>query len=249
MSNFQTVVIEPIAGRYRVAQGGRTLFLIPRAVMEQFEPEAVFPPEWPSRESERLEVRRLFWEPNTLEFLMADFEAHPARLVEELGSAPYRAYLQSLWLPPSGALLTRIHWNPADPYDPFDEQARRASLRVQLQFVQRMAALRPPEHWTVVLNVVEAYLEAVGLQGGPSSPAGELLELSLTPPLPWGNREGEGWRALEAAGVALAGDCFPVVRAARFCAVHALSLRDLQAAEALLNRQGVLTKEGSFDPH
>ncbi|MBI5442991.1 MAG: hypothetical protein HY900_17475 [Deltaproteobacteria bacterium] len=246
MGRFPTVVIDPAGAGFRVAQGGRDLLRVPAAVLEAYEADCVFPPEWGARGGASGE-RRLFWHPETLEYLMAAVEAHPVRVVEALGSEPYRSYLQGFWLPRFRALVLRIYWNPADPLDPFGEEARRESLRVQLRFLELLRGLRPPARWTAVLNATEAYLDAVGLNGADGLDPETIRELSLTPPVRLATAEGA--RALELVGTRLASTCFPVLDEETLRGAYALSLQDLHTAEACLADLGLLTKEGAYEPH
>ena len=244
---FETVVIEARAGRYELRQGDRTLLAVPRPVFEGYEADSVFPPAWRALR-EAHPVRRLFWNPADAEFLMAGLDTHPARAVEGSGSSPYRAYLQGIWLPHPPVLLLSPFWNPEDPYDSFDEAARRRSFDTQMAFVGILSGLRPPSRWTGVLNTTDLYREALGVS--PEATSGsppEVREGALTPPRPL---EDAGARqALEAIALRHVGEIFPVLRAGCLAGFHALSLAAVQAAQALLAEFGLDSQEGPYRPH
>lgn len=244
---FEPVVIEPRGGHYRLAQGEELLLSMPRALFEAYEADSVFPPAWQSLDPAH-PVRRLFWNPQTAEFLMAGLETHPVRTVEAFGTTPYRSYLQALWLPAPPLLLLRPHWNPPDPADPFDAPARRKSFEVQRRFLDLVGRLRPPPGWGAVLNATDPYLEALGVvPEGPGGSPEALWEVSLTPPAPLDR--GDGAAALEELATACAGRLFPALRGGALAAVHALALRDQHESEALLTRHGLAHQRGPFRPH
>ncbi|MFU8856473.1 MAG: hypothetical protein ACNA8S_05635 [Deferrisomatales bacterium] len=247
MTHFETVVIEPRRGHYVLAQGTQTLLSVPASVFERYEASSVFPPSWAPKQPSH-PVRQLFWNPDTLEFLMAGLEQHPARTAEGWGSAPFRSYLQGYWVPAPPVLLLRPFWNPADPEDPFDTAARRHSLEVQQRFLRLIGGLRPPAGWSAILNATAPYLEVLGVNrpGLPAEP-GEILEASLTPP---GNlSSAAAAQALERLATEQAGRVFPVLREGALTGVHALCLPDLLAAQAVLDQHGLLHQEGPFRPH
>jgi len=245
--SFETVVIEARAGRYELRQGERTLLAVPRPVFEGYEADSVFPPAWRALR-EAHPVRRLFWKPTDAEFLMAGLDTHPVRAVEGSGSSPYRAYLRGIWLPNPPVLLLSPFWNPADPYDPFDEAARRRSFDTQMAFVGILSGLRPPSRWTAVLNATDLYREALGVS--PEATSGsppEVREGALTPPRPL--QEGAARQALEAIALHHVGEIFPVLRAGCLAGFHALTLAAIQAAQALLAEFGLDSQDGPYRPH
>ncbi len=247
MGEFQTVTIETRAGHYELSQGGEVLFRIPRAVFERYDAGAVFPPSWAPATREH-PVRRLYWNPRSLELLMAGLEAHPARTAELHGTASFRSFLQGFWIPSPPVLLLRPFWNPDDPREPFGRRARERSFQVQMRLVGTLERLRPPSSWVVILNATEPYLEALGVNpdGLPPEP-GAVRELSLTPPAPL---EDEAAReALRTFAVEHPGTLFPVIRPERLVGVHALSLPAEHTAEAVLRKLGLLYQEGPFRPH
>lgn len=244
---FETVVIEAQGGRYEVRRGDRTLLAVPRAVFEAHDADCVFPPGWrPLREAHP--VRRLFWNPADAEFLMAGLETHPARTVEGWGASPYRAYLQGIWIPAPPVLLLRPFWNPATPYEPFDEGARRRSFDAQMAFVQILSGLRPPPHWTGVLNVTDLYLEALGVSPQPGAEsAAEIREGAVTPPLSLD--DGRARQALEELALRHVGEVFPVVREGCLAGFHTLTLAAVQSARVLLAGLGLDSQAGPYRPH
>jgi len=244
---FETVVIEARAGRYEVTQAGEVLLAVPAPVFDRYEASDVFPPGWRARSAGH-PVRRLFWNPESTEFLMAGLEAHPARTVEGGGSTPYRSYLQGFWVPEPPVLLLRPYWNPADPYDAFDTPARLRSLRAQKRFLETLTGLRPPQGWTAILNATDPYLEALGVNatGEPADPDA-VRELSLTPPA--GLDSPTVAQALEILATEHVGSVFPVLREGVLAGAHALSLPAAHAAQALLDRLGIPHQEGPFRPH
>lgn len=244
---FETVVIEQRKGRYEVVQGEEVLLAVPAPVFESYEAASVFPPAWEPREVSH-PVRRLFWNPDTAEFFMAGLEAHPARTVEGWGSTPYRSYLQGFWIPAPPVLLLRPFWNPSDPYDPFDAAARRRSFVVQTRLLRILGGLRPPEGWSAILNATDAYLEALGVEGGRALPEPDAMrELSVTPPVSLTCERAA--RALELLGTEHAGALFPVLREEALAGVHALTLSAFHTAQALLDRFDLPHQEGPFRPH
>jgi len=245
--DFETVVIEARSGRYEVVQGGTTLLAVPGAVFERYEPTAVFPPAWEARR-EGHAVRRLFWNPQTAEFLMAGLEEHPARVVEGWGSTPYRSYLQSLWVPTPPVLLLRPFWNPADPYEPFDAAAKNRSFTAQSSLLRILAGLRPPDGWSAILNATDPYLDALGVSASGAPPDPDAIrEVSLTPPGSLASNAVA--QALEALTTEQVGAAFPLLREGTLAGVHALCLPALHAAQALLDRLGIPHQEGPFRPH
>ncbi len=244
---FETVLIEARAGRYEVTQAGECLLAVPVSVFDRYETDHVFPPGWQARVPAH-PVRRLFWNPQTTEFLMAGLDAHPARTVEGAGSTPYRSYLQGFWIPEPPVLLLRPYWSPADPYDPFDAAARQLSFRVQWRFREILTGLRPPAGATTILNATDPYLGALGvnLDGTPVD-RDALRELSLTPPAPLGSPAVA--QTLEALATEHVGAAFPVLGEDTLTGVHVLSLASLHAVEALLDRVGIPYQEGPFRPH
>ncbi len=247
MPDFETVVIEARSGRYEVAQGEHLLLAVPAAVFERYEAEAVFPPAWAARQ-ESHPVRRLFWNPQTAEFLMAGLEAHPARTVEGWGSTPYRSYLQGLWLPTPPVLLLRPFWNPSDPYEPFDAAARRRSFDAQSRLLRTLTGLRPPAGWSAILNATDPYLDALGVNAPGTPPDPEAIrEVSLTPP--GALTSAPIAQALEILATEHAGAVFPVLREGVLAGAHALILPALHAAQALLDRLGIPSQEGPYRPH
>lgn len=247
MTGFRTVVIERAGGHFQVTQDGRPLFLVPSGILERFSADSAFPPAWEAVEPGH-PLRRLFWNPDTAELLMAGLEEHPARFAEAHGASPYRSYLQAIWLPEPPVLLLRPYWNPSDPYDPFDDDARRASFRAQWRFREILEGLRPPPAWTVVFNAVDAYLDALGVRvEGPEQGAEPVRELSLTPPLALSDPAVRS--ALEALATREVGRAFPVVRGDALVGAHALELGDLHRAEALLAEAGIAYQVGSYLPH
>jgi hypothetical protein len=247
VSGFETVVIEPRGGHYVVAQGNEVLLAVPAAVFERYEAGAVFPPSWDGRE-ESHPVRRLFWNPETAEFLMAGLGAHPVRTVEGAGSTPYRSFLQGFWVPSPPVLLMRPYWNPPDPYDPFDAEARRRSFHAQRRLLGILTGLLPPAGWSAILNATDPFLEAVGLDpaAAEADPEG-IREVSLTPP---GFLEsGRVAEALEILATEHVGSLFPILREGVLAGVHALCLPALHAAQALFDRLGILHQEGPYRPH
>ncbi len=247
MGAYEPVTIEAKGGHYELTREGGLLLKVPRNVFERYRSDTVFPPAWPAREEEH-PVRRVYWNPDTREFLMAGLDAHPARTAELHGGTPFRSYLQGFWLPDPPVLLLRPFWNPADPYDPFDRAARSRSLRTQIAFVELLEGLRPPEGWAIVLNATQEYLEALGMgpRGTPGSP-GEILSVSLAPPVP---REDPAARAaLEALGLDHVGDAFPVLRAGALAGAYALGLPSVHAVEAVFREHGLHYQVGPFRPH
>jgi len=244
---FETVVIEARAGHYEVSQAGEVLLAVPTSVFDRYEADDVFPPGWRPR-ADAHPVRRLFWNPQNAEFLMAGLEAHPARTVEGGGSTPYRSYLQGFWVPEPPVLLLRPFWNPADPYDAFDTPARLRSFRAQWRFFELLKGLRPPQGWTAILNATDPYLEAMGVNaaGEPADPEA-VRELSLTPPASLDSPTVA--QTLEILATEHVGGAFPVLRDGAFSGVHALSLPAVHAVQALLDRVGIPHQEGPFRPH
>ncbi len=247
MGEFQTVTIEARAGHYELSQGGEVLFRIPKAVFERYDAGAVFPPSWVPATREH-PVRRLYWNPRSLELLMAGLEAHPARTTELHGTASFRSFLQGFWIPRPPVLLLRPFWNPGDPHEPFDRRARERSFQVQLRLVGTLERLRPPARWVIILNATEPYLEALGVSpdGLPPEP-GAVRELSLTPPAPLDDETAQ--EALRTFAVEHPGTLFPVIRPGHLVGVHALSLPAEHTAEAVLRKLGLLYQEGPFRPH
>jgi hypothetical protein len=247
LSPFETVIIETRAGHYELTQAGEVLLAVPEAVFDQYEADDVFPMGWRPR-SPGHPVRRLFWNPENAEFLMAGLEAHPARTVEGAGATPYRSYLQGFWLPEPPVLLFRPYWNPADPYDAFDTPARLRSFRAQWRLLQTLTGLRPPSGWTAIINATDPYLEALGVNtsGTPVDPDA-VRELSLTPAAPLASPAVA--QALEVLATEHVGAAFPVLREGVLAGVHALILPALHAVQALLDRVGIPHQEGPFRPH
>jgi hypothetical protein len=247
VGGFQTVVIEREGGHFRLGQEGETLLLVPAAVFERFSADAVFPPAWAAFAPTH-PVRRVFWNPDTREYLMAGLEDHPARTAEAFGASPYRAYLQGFWVPAPPLLLLRPYWNPEDPYAPFDDDARRESFRVQWTFREILGRLQPTPGWTTVFNAVDAYLDTLGVTlEGPGSDPEDVRELSLTPPAPVTDPAGRG--ALERLVTSEVGRVFPVVRGEALVGVQTLELEGLHRAEAILDAAGLLSQHGPFRPH
>ncbi len=247
MPAFETVVIEPRGGRYEVTQGGEILLAVPAPVFDRYETDGVFPPSWHSRAPAH-PVRRLFWNPQTAEFLMAGLEAHPARAVEGSGSTPYRSYLQGFWLPEPPVLLLRPYWNPADPYDAFDTPARLKSFRAQWRLLEILTGLRPPAAWSAIFNATDPYLEALGvdLAGTPPEPDA-VREISLTPPASLNSSTVV--QTLEILATEHVGGAFPVLREGVLAGVHTLTLPAMLSVQALLDRLGIPHQEGPFRPH
>lgn len=244
---FETVVIEARRGRYELRQGQQILLAVPRQVFENYRADCVFPPAWPPL-GDGHPIRRLFWNPTDAEFLMTGLDIHPARAVEGAGGARYRAYVQGIWLPQPPLLLLRPFWNPHDPYEPFDEAARRRSFAAQMALVQVLAGLRPPSAWAQVLNATDLYLEALGVspeaseQGPP-----QVREGALTPAAPLGNPTTQA--ALEELALQHVGEIFPLLRSESLAGFHTLTLGAVQTAQALLARHGFDTQEGPYRPH
>jgi hypothetical protein len=247
LRGFTPVVIDRAGGHYQLMQGRDVLLRIPGGLFAQYKADSVFPPLWRPRE-ESHPVRRLFWNPDSREFLMAGLDAHPARLGEEFGSTPFRSFLQGFWIPTPPVLLLRPYWNPADPYDDFDRRARQTSFDAQWSFWNLLGRLMPPHGWNAILNATDPYLEALGvtLEGPPAEPEA-IRELSLTPPGPVGDASIR--KALEALAVENAGNCFPMIREGALCGVHTLCLPALHSAEALLRSLDITCQEGPFRPH
>jgi len=247
VGDFRTVVIERDGGRLRLSQEGAVLLRLPASLLDRFAADSVYPPAWQALLPCH-PVRRLFWNPTTDEFLMAGLEENPARVVEELGGSHYRAYLQGFWLPEPPLLLLRPYWNPEDPYDPFDDEARRESFRVQWRFREILGGLRPPQGWAAVFNAVDAYLDALGVAPeGPDGEPEELRELSVTPPAVLEDPTAK--RALEALATREVGRVFPVVRDGALVGAQALDLDGLHRGEAVLAEAGLLFQQGPFRPH
>ena len=247
MNRFETVEIVPGGTHYRMLQSDRLLLSIPGGVFEGYEPDTVFPPRWRARHASH-PVRRLFWNPDTLEFLMTGLDAQPARFVESFGSASYRSFLQAVWIPAPPVVLSRPFWHPSDPYEPFDGPARTLSLRTQLGFRATLSGLRPPGEWVWVLNATDAYLDALGagIEGLPPE-AEAVREVALTPPLDLGDPRAAA--ALEELATQHVGALFPVLRGDRFAGAQALSLSHIHTAAALLEKRGIQCQEGAFWPH
>lgn len=247
MSAFETVVIEARSGRYEVTQAGEVLLAVPAEVFDRYEADDVFPPGWRDRAAAH-PVRRLFWNPQTAELIMAGLDAHPARAVESRGSTPYRSYLQGLWLPEPPVLLLRPYWNPADPYDAFDMPARLRSFRAQWRFLEILSGLRPPPGWTAIFNATAPYLEALGvdLEGGPHDPEA-IREISLTPPASLDSPTVA--QTLEILATEHVGSASPVLRKGVLAGVHTLTLPAMHSVQALLERLGIPHQEGPFRPH
>ena len=247
MGRYEPVTIETRGNHYELSRAGDVVVRVPVSVFDRYEPDAVFPPAWPAREPEH-PVRRLYWNPDSRELLMAGLEAHPARTAELHGGTPFRSFLQGFWVPRPPVLLLRPYWNPSDPYGPFDRAARLRSLRLQSGFVELLAGLRPPQGWSAILNVTQEYLDALGMapEGIPAEP-GEIQEVSLAPPASLD--EAEPRAALEAVAVAHVGDLFPVLRSGRLVGVHALGLPAVHAAESVFQAHGLHYQVGPFRPH
>jgi len=247
MGRYEPVTIEAKGDRYELSRAGEVVVRVPSSVFERYEPDAVFPPAWPARNPEH-PVRRLYWNPDTRELLMAGLEAHPARTAELHGGTPFRSFLQGFWVPRPPVLLLRPYWNPSDPYSPFDRAARVRSLRLQTEFVELLAGLRPPAGWSAVLNVTQEYLDGLGLDphGIPAEP-GEIREVSLAPPAALDRPAAR--KALEDIAVGHVGDLFPVLRSGALVGVHALGLPAVHAAEAVFQDQGLHYQVGPFRPH
>ncbi|GAB4264478.1 MAG: hypothetical protein Kow0092_16150 [Deferrisomatales bacterium] len=247
MERFETIVIEREGGHYTVKQAETVLLTVPAPVFERYEATSVFPPAWRSLQPSH-PVRRLYWNPDTTEFLMAGLDAHTARTAEAYGTTGYRSFLQGFWLPHPPVLLLRPFWNPESPYDDFDTAARRRSFEVQQRFTGILFRLRPPAGWSAVLNATAPYLEALGVtpQGGPADPEA-VAEVSLTPPGSLATPEVA--EALRALAVEHAGEVCPVLREGVLAGVHALSRPAMHAAQALLDRFGLLHQEGPYRPH
>ncbi len=243
----QAVVIEREGGHYRIRRGDRTLLAVPVPLFERYEAQEVFPPRWRSlREIHPL--RRLFWSPETREFLMVGLEEHPARTVEGHGSNPYRSYLEGFWVPSPPLILLRPFWNPASLDAPFDEAARQLSLRAQRTMIETLSSLRPPEDWGAVLNATAPYLEALGVSPHPASPEPEALrEVYLTPP---GNLDDPSVsRVFEQIAIEHVGSLFPVLRNRSLEGFHALCLPALHTAEGLLDEARISHQQSPFRPH
>lgn len=249
MAPFETVLIEKAGDSYRLSQGAELLLRVPAAVFERYEAETVFPPQWRVREEGAHPVRRLFWNSESNEFLMAGLEAHPARTTEALGTAPYRSFLQGFWIPSPAVLLLRPFWHPSDPYDAFDAEARETSFRTQERFLEVLGKMRPPPGWTAILNATDAYLDTLGVtpEAPPPPETNAVREVSLTPPAPL--RDEAGRTALRRLAVEHAGSLFPVLREGALVGVHSLDLRDALAAEALFDALGLLYQQGPYRPH
>ena len=247
MTDFQTVVIDRVGGHYHVVQGEDLLLRVPESVFQQFEADSVFPPDWRPL-SESHPVRRLFWNPDTREFLLAGLEELSARVAEGHGTSPFRSFLQGLWVPRPPVLLLRPYWNPADPYEPFDQAARQMSFSAQWHFLEILGRLRLPPEATGILNATDAYLEALGVNAAGVPFDGEAIrELSLTPPESL--EAPRVWKALEVIATEYAGTCFPLVHRGMLRGAHALCLPAIQSCEALFQSLSISCQEGPFRPH
>jgi hypothetical protein len=247
MKPFEAVVIEPSGGRYQVLRGKQLLLSVPRDLFERYEADVVFPPQWKAVNPAH-PVRRLFWNPDSREFLMVGLEAHPARTAESFGSTPYRTFLHGFWIPTPPLLLLRPHWNPADPYDAFDGPARRRSFEVQRRFLDLLGNLRPPEGWSAVLNATNSYLEALGVSvHGPAPDSDAIREVSLTPPGALGDDAVA--EALDTLANEQVGEAFPVLRGDLLSGVHTLDLPTVHCVEAVLDRLGIAYQHGPYRPH
>jgi hypothetical protein len=247
MSDFKTVVIQKVGGHYELTQTRVPLLRIPETGFMQYDAQTVFPPEWRSLEDSH-PVRLLFWNPETAEYLMAGLEVHPARVAEGHGTSPFRSFLQGFWIPRPPVLLLRPYWNPADPYDPFDGDARRRSFGAQRRFLQILDGLMPPRGWTSILNATDPYLEALGVnsEGMPADPE-SIRELSLTPPARLDSPAVS--KALEVLAVHHTGSCFPVLRDGTLSGAHALCMPALHSCAALFQSLSIPFQEGPFRPH
>lgn len=237
----QPVVIDRSGGHYQVVRGGEVLLRVPARLFERFEANSVFPPLWECPEVHP--VRRFYWNPDTLEFLMFGLDEEGVRSGDTFGPSGYRSFLQGFWAPTPPLLFLRPFWRPETPYDPFDAGARRLSYEVQLRFLRLVEQLRPPAGWGAVLNAVSPYLDALGLgaEGRPGDPD-DILELSLMPPAP--TKDPAVSALLERLAVEQAGDCCPVLRDGALAGVHALGRRELNAAEAAVAAAGLDCREG-----
>lgn len=240
------VLIARVGSHYQLTQAGEVLLRVPLRVFERFDASCVFPPLWVNADVHP--VRRLYWNPDTLEFLMFGLDEQTVRFGETFGPSGYRSYLQGFWSPTPPAVFLRPYWRPEDPYDPFDDPARLVSLQVQRRFLAILDRLRPPEGWTAVLNAVSPYLDALGLNAeGRSGDPGDILELSLMPPAPL--HDGRAAALFETLATAQAGHCSPVLRNGSLCSVHALGLSELHAAEAAVAAAGFYCREGPAFRH
>ncbi len=242
------VLIEQSGGSYRVSRGGELLLVVPRALFDTYAQDSVFPPSWPDTTGGAHPVRRLYWNPETRQFLMAGLERHPARVVEGHGLTAYRSFLQGFWLPEPPVLLLRPFWNPPDPYAAFDRQARSTSLDLQLRFHQLLAQMRPPPGWTTILNATDSYLEALGITSTDGSSDPEAIhELSLMPPQALGRPPAV--RLLDALSQEHVRTVFPLLRDGALSGLHTLGLDARHGAEALLQASGTDYHPGILRPH
>lgn len=248
MSDFVPLLIERTEGFYRVSQGADPLLRVPQAVFERFDANCVFPPLW-SAEGGIHPVRRLYWNPETHEFLMFGLDENTVvRSGDVFGPCGYRSFLQGFWLPTPPVVLLRPFWKPDTPYDPFDGDARHRSFRVQQRFLSLLDRLLPPDGYSAILNATEPYLEVLGLDPtqAPGNPD-EIFDVSLTPAVSLTDPEAAA--ALEHLAVHQAGDCFPILRQGTLVGVHALGLRERLAVEGELLRRGLACREGPGHAH
>ncbi|HSH69805.1 MAG TPA: hypothetical protein VK997_07795 [Deferrisomatales bacterium] len=242
------MLIEQSGGSYRLSRDGELLLVVPQALFDTYAQDSVFPPSWPDATGGAHPVRRLYWNPENRQFLMAGLERHPARVVEGHGLTAYRSFLQGFWLPEPPVLLLRPFWNPPDPYAAFDQQARARSLGLQLQFHRLLAQMRPPHGWATILNATDAYLEALGITSADGSSDPEAIhELSLIPPLALGRPPAV--RLLDALSQEHLKTVFPLLRDGALCGLHTLGLDARHGAEALLETSGSLYQPGILRPH
>jgi hypothetical protein len=247
MEDSQPVVIAKFGAHYHVAQGSDVLLRVPAEVFERFDTNCVFPPLWGAPQGIH-PVRRLYWNPESREFLMFGLDEQTVRFGETFGPSGYRSFVQGFWTPSPPLTFLRPYWNPTDPYEPFDAAARRCSFHAQRSFLDLLARLRPPEGYGAILNTVAPYLDELGLnpEGQPGDPD-EILELSLTPPAPLADSLTAA--VLETLGIEQAGECFPVLRGEALVGVHALGLRELHVAERIITDAGLDCREGPALPH
>lgn len=247
MSDFATVVIRAEGAYYVLTQSDDVLLRVPASVFERYDTDSVFPPGWKSSEDVH-PVRRLYWNPRSLEFLMFGLDEQPMRFGDAFGPSGFRSFVQGFWLPAPPLLLVRPFWSPESPDQPFDTVARRQSYELQRAFLGVLGRLRPPDGWGAVLNAVDPYLDALGVNAdGRAGDPDDLLELFLTPPAPL--ELPSVARALEVLVTQQAGGCVPVLRRGALQGVQAFGLRELQAAEAVLIERGIEYRQGPAFAH
>ncbi len=250
MGRFEPVVIERSGGHYELRQGEETLFMVPADLFESYEGDAVFPPCWTmlGAGARGEKARCMLWHPQSGEFLMGAMDERPPLLAEVHGSHPFRAYLQSLWLPGDTRLILRIYWNPETPGDAFDEEARRENFRVQMKFIGIIMRLMPPQGTKATLSAVDRYLRLSGITGSGREPdRASLKRTYVTPPLPF--RAPESQAALSALATEMVGRAFPTLDAERFLWLETIDEEDAGKAAELLAEKGLLAAWDTYKPH